>query len=105
MPGPTQSSPPVGSSDGSCRQVRGLRGSPNLPVRLRPLMKAQGFSAVSVDAFPIVNTSRTLGDFSTDMLEQFAQYAQEQGAVSTTEAEAWLDDLHAKGEDGLYFFV
>jgi arsenite methyltransferase len=78
--------------------------SPNLPVRLRPLMKAQGFSAVSVDAFPIVNTSRTLGDFSADMLEQFAHYAQVQGAVSTAEAEAWLDDLRAKGEDGSYFF-
>ena len=51
-----------------------------------------------------MNTSRTLGDFSTDMLEQFAHYAQEQGAVSTAEAEAWLDDLRAKGEDGSYFF-
>jgi hypothetical protein len=78
--------------------------SPNLPVRLRPLIKAQGFSAVSVDAFPIVNTSRTPGDFSTDMLEQFAHYAQEQGSVSAAEANAWLDDLNAKGEDGSYFF-
>jgi protein-L-isoaspartate O-methyltransferase len=78
--------------------------SPNLPVRLRPLMKAQGFSAVSVDAFPIVNTSCTPGDFSTTMLEQFAHYAQEQGSVSTAEAKAWLDDLCAKGEDGSYFF-
>ena len=38
------------------------------------------------------------------MLEQFAHYAQVQGAVSTAEAEAWLDDLRAKGEDGSYFF-
>ena len=78
--------------------------NPNLPVRLRPLMKAQGFSAVSVDAFPIVNTSYTPGDFSTNMLEQFAHYAQEQGSVSTAEAKAWLDDLNAKGKDGSYFF-
>jgi ubiquinone/menaquinone biosynthesis C-methylase UbiE len=78
--------------------------SPNLPVRLRPLMKAQGFSAVSVDAFPIVNTSRTPGDFSTNMLEQFAHYAQEQGSVRAEEAKAWLVDLRAKGEDGSYFF-
>jgi arsenite methyltransferase len=78
--------------------------SPNLPVRIRPLMKAQGFSAVSVHAFPIVNTSHTPGDFSTDMLEQFAHYAQEQGSVSAAEAKEWLDDLRIKGEDGSYFF-
>jgi hypothetical protein len=49
-------------------------------------------------------TSRTLGDFSTDMLEQFAHYAQEQGTVTPQEAKAWLDDLNAKGKDGSYFF-
>ncbi len=78
--------------------------SPNLPVRLGPLMKAQGFSAVSVDAFPIVNTSCTPGNFSNGMFEQFAQYAREQGAVSPAESEAWLDDLQHKGEEGAYFF-
>ncbi len=57
-----------------------------------------------MDAFPTVNMSRTPGDFSTDMLDQFAHYAQEQGSVSTAEAEAWLDDLNAKGKDGSYLF-
>ncbi len=78
--------------------------SPHLPVRLGPLMKAQGFSAASVDAFPIVNTSCTPGNFSNEMFDQFARYAREQGAVSAAESEAWLDDLQQKGADGSYFF-
>jgi ubiquinone/menaquinone biosynthesis C-methylase UbiE len=78
--------------------------SPNLPVKLGPLLKAQGFSAVGVDAFPIVNTSATPGNFSNGMLDQFAQYAREQGAVSETESKTWLDDLKQKGSDGSFFF-
>jgi ubiquinone/menaquinone biosynthesis C-methylase UbiE len=72
--------------------------SPNLPVKLGPLLKAQGF------AFPIVNTSATPGNFSNGMLDQFAQYAREQGAVSETESKTWLDDLKQKGSDGSFFF-
>jgi ubiquinone/menaquinone biosynthesis C-methylase UbiE len=78
--------------------------SPNLPVRLGPLMRTQGFSAVNVDAFPIVNASYAPGSWSMDMLEQFAEYAQDQGAVSAADCEAWLDDLRHKGSEGSYFF-
>lgn len=78
--------------------------SPNLPVRLGPLMTVQGFSAVSVDAFPIVNTSFTPGSWSIAMLDQFAQTAREQGAVSTADSEAWLRDIQDKGAEGSYFF-
>lgn len=78
--------------------------SPNLPVRLGPLIKAHGFSAVNVDAIPIVNASCTPGNFSSELLEQFARYAREQGTVSAGESEAWLDDLQHKGADGSYFF-
>ena len=78
--------------------------SPNLPVRLGPLMKAQGFSAVGVDAFPILNTSCTPGNFSSEMFDQFARYAREHGTVSAGESEAWLDDLQNKGADRSYFF-
>ncbi len=78
--------------------------SPNLPIRLGPLLKAQGFSAVSVEAFPIVNTSCTPGSWSIDMLELFAQHAREQDAVSADDSEAWLGDLQHKGAEGSYFF-
>jgi ubiquinone/menaquinone biosynthesis C-methylase UbiE len=78
--------------------------SPNLPVLLSPLLRAQGFSVSRVEAIPIVNTSRTQGNFSPGMLEQLARYAQKRSAVSDAETQAWLDDLEAKGEAGAYFF-
>ena len=80
------------------------KSNPNLPTQLGPLMNAQGFSAIKVDAFPILNTSHTPGTWSIVMLEQFARYAREQGAVSAADAEAWLDDLQNKGAEGSYFF-
>ena len=78
--------------------------SPNLPVRLGSLMKAQGFSAIRVEAIPIVNTSWTSGNFSVGMIEQFAHDAKEQGAISKAESKTWLDDLRRKGHEGSYLF-
>jgi ubiquinone/menaquinone biosynthesis C-methylase UbiE len=78
--------------------------SPNLPARLAPLMNSQGFAAISVDAFPIVNTSYTPGSWSIEMLEQFAEHAQEQGTVSAADSGSWLNDIQSKGENGCYFF-
>lgn len=78
--------------------------SPNLPVRLGPMMLEQGFSAVQAAAFPIVNASCTPDLWSMDMLEQFAGCARTQGAVSADDAEAWLADLRHKGSEGAYFF-
>jgi ubiquinone/menaquinone biosynthesis C-methylase UbiE len=78
--------------------------SPNLPAKLGPLMKAQRFSAIAVDAFPIVNASYVPGSWSMEMLEQFADHAKDQGAVSTADCKAWLEDLRHKGSEGSYFF-
>ena len=78
--------------------------SPNLPVRMGPLLRAQGFSAVRVDAIPIINTGCTPGNFSVGMTEQFARYAQEQGVINEDESSAWLNDLRRKGDEGAYFF-
>lgn len=78
--------------------------SPNLPARLGPLLRAQGFSAVRVEAFPIVNTSSAPGLWSMDMLEQFAEHGQAQGTVTAAEAGAWLADLRRKGAEESYFF-
>ncbi len=44
--------------------------SPNLPVRLGPLMSEHGFRAVRVDALPILNTSYTPNSWSIEMLDQ-----------------------------------
>lgn len=78
--------------------------SPNLPALLGPLLKAAGFTAIAVHAFPIVNTDCSPGNFSAEMFEQFAGCAQEQGTVSAKEARAWLADLRRRGGEGSYFF-
>ena len=78
--------------------------SPNLPVQLGPLLKAQGFSAVRVEAYPIVNTSYAPSSWSVEMLDLFVNYALERDAVSSDEVEAWLGDLKQKGAEGSYFF-
>lgn len=77
--------------------------SPNLPVRLIPLLRDQGFAAVRVEAFPIVNTGRA-GTISEDMFVQLAEYAVERGAVTAEEVAGWLDDLARRDAEGSYFF-
>ncbi len=78
--------------------------SPNLPVQLGPLLRAQGFTAIRVDAIPILNTSYAPDNFSVGALEWIAHYAQEQGVVTEKEAAAWLADLGRLGEKGEFFF-
>ena len=78
--------------------------SPNLPTQLGPLLSAQGFSAVRIEAFPIVNTSYAPSSWSVEMLDLFLKYALERDAISSEEADTWLSDLKQKGEEGSYFF-
>ncbi len=78
--------------------------SPNLPTRLGPLLRAQGFHAVRAEALPILSTSYVDGGWPAQMAQQFAHYARDQDAVTGDEADAWLDDLACKGADGSFFF-
>lgn len=78
--------------------------SPNLPVQLGSLLRTGGFTAIRVDAIPILNTSYDPGNFAVGALEWIARYAQEQNAVSAVEAEAWLEDLSRLGEKEAFFF-
>lgn len=78
--------------------------SPNLPLRLGPLLTDQGFSAIRVEAIPILNTSYAPDNFAVGALEWIAHYALEQGAVTADEAEYWLADLKELGSKGEFFF-
>lgn len=78
--------------------------SPNLPVRLGPMMREHGFGAIRVEAIPVLNTSHAPGNFSVGAAEWAARSAREQGAVSEAEAAAWLEDLRRLGSEGAYFF-
>jgi len=81
-----------------------LATSPNLPVRLGPLLKRTGFTAVRAEAVPILNTSYTPGNFSVGFVKGLAKKAVENGLATRDETDAWLDGLKQLGRDGAYFF-
>lgn len=78
--------------------------NPNLPVRLIPLLKAQGFSSIRVEAIPILCTDYDPSGFARGTMQWSAQNACKQGAINKEEADAWLDDLERRGESGSYFY-
>lgn len=78
--------------------------SPNLPVRLGPMLRSLGFSAVRVEAVPVVNASLLPDGYSSDIITVFTRKAIEQGRTSRAQAEAWLEDLRRKSRQGEYFF-
>lgn len=78
--------------------------SPNLPVRLAPMLRSLGFTAVRVEPIPVLNTSLLQDGYSIDIIGWFARKAVRQGRVSESRAEAWLADLHERSRGGEYFF-
>jgi SAM-dependent methyltransferase len=78
--------------------------SPNLPVKLMPLLRSLGFNAVSVEPIPVLNTSLLEDGYSSDIIGWFARKAVEQGAASESQAHDWLQDLQEKSRRGEYFF-
>ena len=78
--------------------------SPNLPVRLGAILRELGFTAVRVEAIPILDTSYSSGNFSVNSVNGLARIAREQGAITEDQEVAWLEDLQRQGHDGTYFF-
>lgn len=78
--------------------------SPNLPVRLGPLLRARGFAAVRVEAFPVLSTHCRTGGYAAGMAEHLARTARENGSVTTEQSARWLKDLERLDAEGAYFF-
>ena len=78
--------------------------SPNLPVRLGPLLRQHGFTAVRVEAIPVLCTTYVAEGWSVGMTAQFARLASESGAVSETESQNWQRELERLGAEDAYFF-
>ncbi|MDH3452585.1 MAG: methyltransferase domain-containing protein, partial [Gammaproteobacteria bacterium] len=78
--------------------------SPNLPVRLAPLLRQHGFRAIGVEAFPILSTVYRREGYSAGMLAQFARLAREDRTVSEADSRNWVDELKRLGAEGAYFF-
>ena len=78
--------------------------SPNLPVRLEPLMRAAGLRDLRVTAIPLLNTEFDPGLFSVSSLDWLGSNAVRQGAVTQKESRRWREGLERLGREGEYFF-
>jgi len=78
--------------------------SPNLPVRLGPLLVDNGFYNVDVEPIPILNTEYTPSQFSHGMMNWITRNALKKGVITKEQSQKWLDDLDEKGKSGNYFF-
>jgi len=78
--------------------------SPNLPVRLAPLLVENGFCNIDVEPIPILNTEYTPNQFSHGMMNWITKNALKKGFITKEQSQKWLDDLDEKGESENYFF-
>ena len=78
--------------------------SPNLPVRLGPLLVDNGFCNVDVEPIPILNTEYTPSQFSHGMMNWITRNALKKGVITKEQSQKWLDDLDKKGKSGNYLF-
>ena len=78
--------------------------SPNLPVRLGPLLVDNGFCNVDVEPIPILNTEYTPSQFSHGMMNWITRNALKKWVITKEQSQKWLDDLDKKGKSGNYFF-
>ncbi len=78
--------------------------NPNLPKRLRPLLKAPGFAALRVEAIPILNASYSDNSFSANMLQSYARVARRRKLISQDESDQWLAGIDRLVEQDAYFF-
>lgn len=78
--------------------------SPNLPVKLTPLLKKFNFSAIKTTAIPILNTSYSDVNFSSGMLNYFSNYAVKNGVITQDESELWMLQIRELAKTDSYFF-
>ena len=78
--------------------------SPNLPVKLGELLRKLNFSAIRVEAIPIINTSYGDNNFSSGMLKLFAKNAVKQVVISQQESDQWQAQVQALVQRDAYFF-
>jgi len=78
--------------------------SPNLPVRLLPMLRDAGFIAASVEAVPIINTGFTRGNFSNGFIRGLAKQARQADVIDEATQSAWLTEMQRRDARGDYFF-
>jgi len=76
----------------------------NLPVKLSPMLRAQGFGAINIEAIQIINTGNTSANFSRSTIKWASDMAVLEKDISRKEGDAWVADIEAKAKVGEYFF-
>jgi ubiquinone/menaquinone biosynthesis C-methylase UbiE len=80
------------------------QANPQLPKHLRSLLTGLGFSALRVEAIPVLNASYSENTFSAGMMKNFASFARKHERISATEAEDWLAGIDKLIQQDAYFF-
>jgi ubiquinone/menaquinone biosynthesis C-methylase UbiE len=75
----------------------------DLPRTLKPRLEAAGFRAVTVEGYPIINTSYTRDDFGYGLSKLIASFLATRG-FERAELDTWLADLAAIAAQGGAFF-
>lgn len=78
--------------------------SPNLPVKLGPMLRARGFKAIRVEAIPIINTSDIENNFSASAFKWLTKNAVKQAVVSKQECDQWMRQIRQLAEQDAQFF-
>jgi len=78
--------------------------SPNLPVKLTPLLKKLNFSAIKIIPIPILNTSFSEVNFSSGMLEYFSSYAVKNKIITKDQAALWMTQIRDLSKADSFFF-
>lgn len=78
--------------------------SPRLPARLGPLLRQRGFTSVQAEAIPLISTDCVPDGYSMTMMSQCAEAACEQGIITESESQKWLEELAELGAEDAYFF-
>jgi arsenite methyltransferase len=78
--------------------------SPNLPVKLGPMLRAREFNAIRVEAIPIINASDTENSYSSGMFKWLTKNAVEQAVVSEQECDQWMAQIRQLAEQDAQFF-
>lgn len=78
--------------------------SPNLPVKIGSLLRKLNFSAIKVEAIPIINTSYTKNNFSSGMWDWFTKNAVKKAAITQQESDRWQQQVQDLVRQDAYFF-
>ncbi len=78
--------------------------NPNLPPKLVPMLSAAGFSAIRVQAIPVLNSSFNASGYGASMIRYMARNAVKQNVIEQPQADMWLQQIVGETEQQGFFF-